>query len=117
VSVSCGEKFLAGKNQENQCNDIEQNKEQVCQTELVEDRWDNVERKHEDRKIENELCSFGQLPGIFSKKRGNVPKVSSKAWLSRSNLRDGVPCPRKIEMIHFQAQKPINTASPNMTTA
>jgi hypothetical protein len=30
---------------------------------------------------------------IFSKKRGNVPKVSSKAWLSRSNLRDGVPCP------------------------
>jgi hypothetical protein len=38
-------------------------------------------------------------PSIFSKKRGNVPKVSSKAWLSRSNLRDGVPCPRKIEMI------------------
>jgi Arc/MetJ family transcription regulator len=43
---------------------------------------------------------------IFSKKRGNVPKVSSKAWLSRSNLRDGVPCPRKIEMIQKSRRKP-----------
>jgi hypothetical protein len=48
---------------------------------------------------------FRRIQGIFSKKRGNVPKVSSKAWLSRSNLRDGVPCPRKIEMIPFKEVK------------
>jgi hypothetical protein len=49
--------------------------------------------------LNGNLVHFSAFKSIFSKKRGNVPKVSSKAWLSRSNLRDGVPCPRKIEMI------------------
>jgi len=61
-----------------------------------------------------EIPVFTWISGIISKRRGNVPTLAPrasavrfprKAWLSRSNLRDGVPPPQVIEKIRFQDKK------------
>ena len=50
------------KDQRNQRGNVQKNKEQVSQTKLIEDRWDDVHGKHKYREIETELRSFLQQP-------------------------------------------------------